>query len=95
MEIEVLKALADENRLAILRLLADREWCVCELASELDLSDALVSHHLSRLEEAGIIATSKKGRRRCCRLKQDRLDDLAAQVAEAARAASTAGERAR
>ncbi len=61
MDIEVLKALADENRLAIVRMLADGERCVCDLASGLDLSDALVSHHLKRLRDAGLVRTRRVG----------------------------------
>ncbi|MHB1342323.1 MAG: ArsR/SmtB family transcription factor [Coriobacteriia bacterium] len=61
MDIDVLKALADENRLAIVRMLSDGEHCVCDLASGLDLSDALVSHHLKRLRDAGLVRTRRVG----------------------------------
>jgi ArsR family transcriptional regulator, arsenate/arsenite/antimonite-responsive transcriptional repressor len=48
-----LKALADGNRLRILRLLMDRPRCVCELQAALGIAQPTVSKHLSILEEAG------------------------------------------
>lgn len=63
MDTETLKALADDNRLAIIKLLADRgELCVCDVATSLDLSDALVSHHVARLREAGLVDAHRVGR---------------------------------
>ncbi|MCK9377298.1 MAG: metalloregulator ArsR/SmtB family transcription factor [Syntrophobacterales bacterium] len=48
-----LKALADGNRLRILRLLMDRPRCVCELQAALGIAQPTVSKHLSILEAAG------------------------------------------
>ncbi len=63
MNLDTLKALADENRLAIVKLLAERgELCVCEVAASLELSDALVSHHVGKLREAGLVDTRRVGR---------------------------------
>jgi len=68
MDAETLKALADENRLAIVRLLAGGERCICDAATELGLSDALVSHHMKRLQAAGLVVTRKRGQWLHCRL---------------------------
>jgi len=43
------RALGDESRLRILRLLAERDRYLTELATELDLSKPTVSHHLAQL----------------------------------------------
>ena len=48
-----LKALADGNRLRILRLLMDRPRCVCELQAALGVAQPTVSKHVSLLEAAG------------------------------------------
>ena len=48
-----LKALSDENRLLILRLLGRRDYCVRALARQLGISQAAVSQHLKVLREAG------------------------------------------
>jgi ArsR family transcriptional regulator len=58
--VETLRFLADGNRLRILQLLARRESCVCELIEPLGLTQPLVSYHLRRLREAGLVRTRRK-----------------------------------
>lgn len=58
----VLKALADETRLRILRLLEVREMCVCEIMIAFDLTQPTASHHLGILEEAGFVERRKEGK---------------------------------
>ena len=57
-----LKALADGNRLRIIRLLMDRPRCVCELQAALGIAQPTVSKHLSILEEAGWVDKQRQGR---------------------------------
>ncbi len=57
---EVLKALADPNRLRILNLLHEKTLCVCDLEAILDLNQSNLSRHLSRLKQAGIVDAQKK-----------------------------------
>jgi predicted transcriptional regulator len=49
------KALADSSRLKIVGLLAEKAYSVEELAALLKLKPSTVSHHLSRLSEAGLV----------------------------------------
>jgi len=56
------KALADETRLRIIRLLEIREMCVCEIMIALNLTQPTASHHLGILENAGIVKDRKKGK---------------------------------
>jgi ArsR family transcriptional regulator len=55
-----LKALADGNRLRILRLLMDRPRCVCELQAALGIAQPTVSKHLGILEEAGLVDKKRR-----------------------------------
>ena len=55
------KALADETRLRILKLLEVREMCVCEVMVALDLTQPTASHHLGLLENAGFVKGRKEG----------------------------------
>lgn len=55
------KALAHPNRLAILRLLRDRELCVCEIEAALQLRQAYVSQQLTLLREIGLVCFRKDG----------------------------------
>jgi DNA-binding transcriptional ArsR family regulator len=59
---KVFKALADEIRLRILSLLANREMCVCEVMVALDLTQPTASHHLGILENAGLVKDRKEGK---------------------------------
>lgn len=53
--LEILKALADTNRLAIAAMLY-REDCYVELlANRLNLTSATTCHHLKKMEEAGLV----------------------------------------
>lgn len=60
--LKLFKALGNEKRLQILRLISQGVVCQCELEVILDLSQATVSHHLKALREAGIITLEKQGR---------------------------------
>ncbi len=57
-----LKALADPTRVRLMSmLLAAAEVCTCDLAAEVGLTDATVSHHLGRLRKAGLIEGTRRG----------------------------------
>jgi ArsR family transcriptional regulator len=58
---KILKALADENRLRILNLLAQRQLCVCEIEAVLGFTQSNASRHLIKLKEAGVIDHEKQG----------------------------------
>lgn len=60
--LNIFKALSDETRLRILKLLENGELCVCNIVSALDLIQPKVSFHLSVLKEAGLIKDRKQGK---------------------------------
>lgn len=57
--VQHLKALADETRLKLLTLLAERPCCVCELAEVLNMSQPTITRHLQKLLDAGFLKTKK------------------------------------
>lgn len=59
--LEFFKTLADEKRLKIIGLLAQKEYSVEELATTLDLSVSTTSHHLSYLTHAGLAQARVEG----------------------------------
>lgn len=60
------KALGHPARIAILRLLLQKEACICgDLVDELPLSQSTVSQHLKELKEAGLIRGEIEGPRVC------------------------------
>lgn len=91
MEPNLLKALADENRLRIVRHLAvSGESCVCDVASAIDASDALVSHHIKRLRDVGLVRTRRVGTWLHCSLDSAALRSLSVSAAELADSADSA-----
>ncbi|CAM4159994.1 metalloregulator ArsR/SmtB family transcription factor [Helcobacillus massiliensis] len=58
----VMRALADENRLTLLLTLADGPASNKDLQDSTGLSQALVSHHIAALRDAGMITVSAQGR---------------------------------
>lgn len=60
---EALKALADPSRLRIMCYLSRGESCVCDVESELGISQQLTSHHVNVLKDAGFLKLRKEGTR--------------------------------
>ncbi len=56
------KALSDETRLRILKLLAHGELCVCEIVAAFGVGQPRVSFHLAALKNAGLVKDRKDGK---------------------------------
>ncbi len=56
------KALSEETRLRILKLLENGELCVCDIVAALGMVQPKVSFHLNVLKEAGFLKDRKQGR---------------------------------
>jgi DNA-binding transcriptional ArsR family regulator len=60
------KALSHPARIAILKVLAQRNECICgEIVEELPLAQSTVSQHLKELKNAGLIEGNIDGPRSC------------------------------
>jgi len=60
--ITIYKALSDETRLKILKLLEHGELCVCDIVAAFNTSQPKISFHLAILKEAGLITDRKEGK---------------------------------
>lgn len=69
-------ALADPTRRSILTRLAERPAPVTDLSAPTGLRLPTVMRHISVLEEAGLIATSKDGRVRTCAMIPEALEPV-------------------
>ncbi|HKG57832.1 MAG TPA: metalloregulator ArsR/SmtB family transcription factor [Candidatus Limnocylindrales bacterium] len=74
------RALGDETRLRILKLLAGRDLYLTEIAQQLDLSKPTIKHHLSLLRAAGIVTITESGTVMYYSLRRPRLDDASAEL---------------
>ena len=60
--VSVFKALCDENRISILKLLRSGEKCACKLLDELNVTQPTLSHHMKILCDSGIVVGRKEGK---------------------------------
>jgi ArsR family transcriptional regulator len=58
----IFKALSEETRLRIIKLLEHGELCVCDIVAALDMVQPKVSFHLAALKEASLIKDRKQGK---------------------------------
>ena len=82
--LQKIKALADKNRLNLLKLLLHKNYCVKVLAEELEISESAVSQHLKILREADLVIGEKKGYYVHYGVKRENLSQLADYIEELA-----------
>ncbi|MEP2774550.1 MAG: metalloregulator ArsR/SmtB family transcription factor [Luteolibacter sp.] len=58
----IFRALGDEIRWRIVRLVMDRALCVCELADILDMPQSSVSSHVQIIRKAGLLESERCGK---------------------------------
>ena len=78
----VLRALAEPNRRAILRLVRDEPKSVGEIADHFEISQQAVSLHLKVLRDSGLVRVSRAGQRRLYVVDPDGIADLNEFLAE-------------
>ena len=59
--IKAIKALSDETRLRIFKILLERECCVCEVMQALDISQSRASRNLGILQDTGFLKARREG----------------------------------
>jgi DNA-binding transcriptional ArsR family regulator len=73
---EVLRALAEPRRRAILRLVAHDELAAGEIAAAFDVTRPAISQHLTVLKAAGLVAERREGTRRLYRARPEGLAEV-------------------
>lgn len=58
----IFKALSDENRIRILKLLQSGEKCACVLLDDLRITQPTLSHHMKILCDSDIVVGRKEGK---------------------------------
>lgn len=59
--VSIFKTLGDERRLRMLKILMQRELCVCEVMDILDLPQYEASRHLAFLKKIGLVVDRREG----------------------------------
>ena len=73
---ECFKALGEPTRLRIIKLLSERELCVCELEQIMCISQPRISQHLKILKQTGLVCERREGQRRVCRVDYEKAEAL-------------------
>lgn len=74
--IDTLKAISEENRFQIIKLLSEKTLCVCEIEAKLKIPQNLVSHHISVLKKVGLIDNCRCGKNNYYSLNKQSLNKL-------------------
>lgn len=67
------RAVADETRWRIVRLVMDRALCVCELADILGMPQSSVSSHVQIIRKAGLLESETCGKWTYFRVERDQI----------------------
>ncbi len=95
--LSVFKALSDETRLRIVKLLENGELCVCHIVAAVDMSQPRISFHLKILKDAGLVKDRREGKWMYYRLNESDLFKrfLFLSIAERLKEEEIAGDRQR
>jgi predicted transcriptional regulator len=74
--LQFFKVMANESRLKLVGILAQRECSVEELAALLQLKEPTISHHLARLKASGLVTMRPEGNTHFYRLDSEALQEL-------------------
>ena len=85
--IKAMKALSDETRLRILKVLLERECCVCEVMQALDISQSRASRNLSALYDAGLLKRRKDGLWSLYSIDKESMEEYVSELVDAVRKA--------
>ncbi|MFD1318501.1 ArsR/SmtB family transcription factor [Loigolactobacillus zhaoyuanensis] len=74
--VQMLKAMADPNRLKIIDLLSCGSLCACDILTHFDFSQPTLSHHMKVLQNAGIVIARKEGKWQHYTLRTEFIDQF-------------------
>ncbi len=74
--LKILKALCDETRLKIIKYLANKERCVCEIVPYVKRSQSTVSIQLAKLESLEVVESRREGKKVFYRLANEKVRSI-------------------
>lgn len=81
--LQLLKVIAEANRLRIICFLNKNERCVCEIVEALNIPHNLASHHLKELKGVGLLASQRKGKFIFYKINNKALNSFLSQIKQA------------
>ncbi len=58
----VCKALGDENRIKIVKMIMGGELCACRILDALNITQPTLSHHMKTLTDCNLVSSRKEGK---------------------------------
>ena len=74
------KALGDDTRQKILKMLQEREMCVSDIVESFNISQPTISHHLNILKNVGLVKSRKEGKLMFYSINQDNVDECCGMI---------------
>jgi len=69
---KLMRTAGDESRLKVLCVIFGRKKvCVSDIAEKLNMSIAIISHHLQVMSKEGLVVPVREGKRICYKLPKD------------------------
>ena len=74
---KLMRTAGDESRLKILCIIfGKKKVCVSDMAEELNMSVAIISHHLQVMSREGLVVPVREGKRICYELPKDKILEI-------------------
>lgn len=74
--VQLFKIYSDFTRLSIIELLLDNEYCVQDIADELETSQSAISHQLKLLRDLHVVKTRKQGKQVFYSLQDNHIKEI-------------------
>lgn len=79
---ELFKVFGDSTRIRILFALFESEFCVCDLAATLNMTQSAISHQLKILKQSKLVKSRREGKSIFYSLADDHVRTIIAQGSE-------------
>ncbi|PKK97095.1 MAG: transcriptional regulator [Tenericutes bacterium HGW-Tenericutes-3] len=60
--VEIFKALSDETRVNVIKILSKENKCACQILEAFNISQSTLSHHMKLLTGSGLVLATKEGK---------------------------------
>ena len=74
--VKIAKALSDQNRVEIIKLLSEEELCACHILNQMQIAQSTLSHHMKQLTDSKLVIVTKKGRWSYYRINTQTVNDF-------------------
>ncbi len=60
--VDIFKALGDETRVNVIKILSEQNKCACQILEAFNISQSTLSHHMKILTDSGLVIAKKEGK---------------------------------